>query len=324
MLCYLGRRLFHALIVLIVVTIATRALLNAMPGDPIDSLRRASPRPLSAEDVERLKKFYGIGDPFFVQYGKWLRQIFSGDLGFSQTYRVPVTDLLWPATGRTLLLTGAAFLVGLVTAIPLGLWSAAAPGSLDDRLTRYLCYVGISVPTFWLALVLIQLVGVRWQWLPPDGQIPPDVTAWGRQATYLILPVITIAAQLIAEWTRYVRSGVRDVLTADFLRACRARGMSERRILWIHALPNGLVPFLTVLGLSLPYLVGGELVVEMVFAWPGLGQLEYNAIRETDYPVALAALLLIAAVTLAGSLLADVIHATFDPRVRTGYRRESL
>jgi peptide/nickel transport system permease protein len=313
---FLLRRLFTGLLVLFVVSIATRALLNAMPGDPVDSLRKSSPRPLSAADLDRLKRFYGLDDPFAIQYLKWLRQLARGDLGYSLTYRVPVGDLLWPALGRTLLLMGLAFLIGIAIAIPLGVRSATAPGSPDDLLIRALCYLGISVPPFWLALVLIHWFAVRWRWLPPDAQAVPDETSWGKHLSYLVLPVLTVAAQLVAEWTRYVRSGLREVLGADYLRAARARGLSEGRILWIHAMPVALVPFLTILGLSLPYLVGGELVVEMVFGWPGLGQLEYNAIREQDHQVAMATLLLIAAVTVLGSLLADLVHAAVDPRAR--------
>jgi peptide/nickel transport system permease protein len=313
---YLFHRFWHALLVLFVVTLATRVLLNAMPGDAVDTLRRSSPHPLSAHDLERLKKFYGLDDPFLIQYLKWLRQLATGDLGYSQTYRVAVGDLLWPALGRTLLLTGTAFLLGMAAAVPLGLWSASRPGAPDDRLIRFLCYLGISIPTFWVGLVLIQLIAVRWRWLPPDAQIPPETGLWPDGLPYLVLPVVTVAAQFIAEWTRYVRTGLRDVLQTNLPRSLRARGLSEGRILWVHALPNGLVPFWTVLGLSLPYLVGGELVVEMVFGWPGLGQLEYNAIREADYAVAMATLLVIAVVTLLGSLLADVVHAAMDPRVR--------
>jgi peptide/nickel transport system permease protein len=320
MVAFIVRRSFHAVLVLFVVSVVTRALLNAMPGDRLDALRRSSPRPLSASDFERLRRYYGLDDPFYIQYAKWLRQLAAGDLGYSQTYKISVSDLLWPALGRTVLLTGMAFLLGALMAIPLGVHSAVAPGSLDDHFIRLLCYLGISVPTFWLCLVAIQLVAVRWRWLPPDAQIPPN-GGWREAAAYLVLPVLIVAAQLTAEWTRYVRSGLRDVLEAPYLRAARARGLSERRVLWVHALPNALVPFLTVLGLSLPYLVGGELVVEMVFGWPGLGQLEYNAIRENDYAVAMATLLLIAAVTLLGSLLADVIHGALDPRVRQGMNR---
>jgi peptide/nickel transport system permease protein len=303
-------------LVLIVVSAATRALLNGMPGDPMDSLRKASPRPLTSADLERLRRHYGLDDPFLVQYFKWLRQLAAGDLGYSRTYRVPVSDLLWPAVGRTLLLTGVAFLLAVLTAVPLGMHSATRSGSPDDRLIRFLCYLGVSVPTFWLCLVGIQVFAVRWRWLPPDSQIPPDIVDRRQAASYLVLPILIVTAQLTAEWTRYVRSGMCDILDQDYLRAARARGLSERRILWVHALPNGIGPFLTVLGLSLPYLVGGELVVEMVFGWPGLGQLEYNAIREGDHYVAMAALLLIAAVTLLGSLLADLAHAAIDPRIR--------
>jgi peptide/nickel transport system permease protein len=315
MFAYVIRRSLHALLVLVLVSAATRALLNAMPGDPVDSLRKSSPRPLSAEDLDRLKRYYGVDDPFPVQYLKWLRQLVTGNLGYSQTYHVPVADLLWPALGRTLVLTGTAYVLAVLCAIPLGLRSAMAPGSPDDRCIRVLCYLGISLPAFWLCLALIQLVAVRWRWLPPDAQVPPDGAGW-EQVSYLVLPVLTVTVLLVAEWTRYVRAGLIEVLQADYLRAARARGLGEGRILWVHALPNALVPFLTVLGLSLPYLVGGELVVEMVFGWPGLGQLEYNAIREADHHVAMATLLLIAAVTLLGSLLADLLHAALDPRAR--------
>jgi peptide/nickel transport system permease protein len=315
MLLYLSRRLLHALLVLAVLTLATRALLNALPGDPLDALKASAPRPLSAADLERLKRHYGLDDPFLVQYLKWLRQLATGDLGYSRTYRVPVSDLLWPALGRTMQLTGIAFVLGAALAVPLGVRSATAPGSLDDVLIRLLCYLGLAVPTFWLCLVLIQWFAVRWRWFPPDAQaVPGEGTFPGL--SYLVLPVLAVTAQLVAEWTRYVRSGLREVLAEEYLVAARARGLGEGRVLWVHALPNALVPFLTVLGLSLPYLVGGELVVEMVFGWPGLGQLEYHAIREQDHNVALAALLVIAVVTLAGSLLADLVHAALDPRVR--------
>lgn len=316
MIAFLLRRCLHSLLVLLLVSVAARALLNAMPGDPVDVLRRGSPHPLSAADLERLKRYYGVDDPFAVQYFKWLRQLAAGDLGYSLTYRVPVGELLWPALGRTTLLTGLAFLAGIVAAVPLGIRAALVPGAADDRLIRFGCYLGLSMPTFWLCLVGIQLLAARWHWLPPDAQMPPDEAGWFVKLTYLILPVLVVAAQLTAEWTRYVRSGLRDVLGADYLRAARARGLSEARVLWVHALPNALVPFLTVLGLALPYLVGGELVVEMVFGWPGLGQLECAAIRDGDYNVAMAALLVIAVVTLLGSLLADFVHAALDPRVR--------
>jgi peptide/nickel transport system permease protein len=170
---------------------------------------------------------------------------------------------------------------------------------------------------------MIQLFSVRWRWFPPDAQFLPQETQGFGWVNSLVLPVITLAIPLIAEWVRYVRSGFLTVLTADYIRAARARGISEGRILWAHVLPNGLVPFLTILGLSLPNLVGGELVVEMVFGWPGLGQLEYNAVREQDHSVAMAALLLVAAATLFGSLLADLAHAWLDPRIRSGILRET-
>src|SRR5262249_16949497 len=143
MTAFVIRRCLHALLVLVVVSVATRALLEAMPGDRLDVLRRSSPRPLSAADFERLKRYYGVEDPFYVQYGKWLRQLAAGDLGYSLTYRVPVGDLLWPALGRTVLLTGAAFFLGVLMAILLGVHAAVAPGSLDDRFIRLLCYLGM-------------------------------------------------------------------------------------------------------------------------------------------------------------------------------------
>lgn len=316
MLAYLVRRLLHTALVLLLLSVAVRALLNAMPGNPVDSLRKSAPRPLSAADLERLKNYYGLNDPFPVQYGKWLRRLVQGDLGYSQTHRLPVGDLLWPALGHSLILAGAAGLLALVLAVPMGVRSAAAPGTPDDYFLRTLCYLGLAVPTFWLCLVLVQWFAVRWRWLPPDASVVGGDGPWHERLRALVLPVMATALPLAAEWARYVRAGLRDVLGADFLQAARARGASEARVLWVHALPNALVPFLTAVGLSLPYLVGGELVVETVFGWPGLGRLEYDAVREQDYNVAMAALLLIAAATLAGSFLADVTHAALDPRVR--------
>jgi peptide/nickel transport system permease protein len=316
MFAYVVRRLVHAGLVLVLLSLATRGLLSAMPGDPIDHLKKSSPRPLSADDLQRLKRHYGFDDPFLIQYGKWLRQLLTGDLGYSLTHHVPVGDLLWPALGRTLLLTGAAFVLASLLSIWLGVQSASAPGSVNDLVVRLLCYLGISVPPFWLCMVLIQWFAVRWRWLPPDAQMVPGSVEPFAAWSYLVLPVAAVTMILTAEWTRYVRAGLREVLGADFLQALRARGASERRILWLHAVPNALVPFFTIIGLSLPYLVGGELVAETVLAWPGLGQLEYNAVRDQDYNVAMAALLLIAIATLLGSFLADVVHAALDPRVR--------
>jgi peptide/nickel transport system permease protein len=314
LLSYVLRRVLAALMVLVLVSAATRGLLNAMPGDPIDSLRKSSPRPLAPADLERLKRYYGLDDPFLIQYLKWLRQVAHGDLGYSLTYRVPVGELLWPALARTVVLMGSAFALATLLAILLGVHAATASGSPDDWLIRLLCYLGISMPSFWLCLVAIHWLAVRWRWLPPDAQELPGES--GGSVSQLVLPVAIVAVQLAAEWTRYVRSGVCDLLGADYLRAARARGIGEARLLWVHTLPAALVPFLTVLGLSLPYVVGGELVVEMVFGWPGLGQLEYHAIREQDHQVAMATLLMIATVTLAGSLGADLLHAAIDPRVR--------
>lgn len=288
--------------------------------DPVDALKKSSPRPLSAADLQRLKQYYGLDDPFHVQYGKWLRQLAAGDLGNSLTYHMPVRDLLGPALGRTLLLSGIAFALAGMLSIFLGMESALAPGSWNDRLIRWACYLGMSAPPFWLCLLLIQWLAVRWRWFPPDAQMLPADAETHAPWTFLVLPIIAVTILLTAEWTRYVRTGLVDVLGASYLRAARARGLSERRILWRHALPNALVPFVTMVGLSLPTLVGGELVVETVFGWPGLGQLEYNALREQDHNVAMAALLLIAAATLAGSLLADLAHAALDPRVREASR----
>lgn len=318
MFAYLLRRLSQAVLVLVVLSVATRGLLVAMPGDPVDRLRRSSPRPLSSDDLQRLKRHYGLEDPFLVQYGKWVRQLLAGDLGYSLTYRVPVAGLLWPALGRTLILTGPAFLLAALLSVALGVRSATVAGAPDDVLVRFVCYLGVSVPPFWLCLVLVQWFAVRWRWLPPDAQTIPGMAEAYPAGTHLVLPVSAVTLLLTAEWTRYVRAGLREALGADFLRALRARGATERRILWVHAVPNALVPFFTVVGLSLPYLVGGELVAEAVFGWPGLGQLEYNAIREQDHNVATAALLLIAAATVLGSLAADLIHAALDPRVRHG------
>jgi peptide/nickel transport system permease protein len=172
------------------------------------------------------------------------------------------------------------------------------------------------VPPFWLCLIAIHLFAVRWRLLPPDAQIPPGSTSWLQKMQHLLLPILLVAIFLVAEWARYVRAGMREVLDADFIRAARARGLRRARVLWLHALPNAIMPFLTVVSLSIPYLVGGELMVEAVFGWPGIGQLEYNAIRAQDANLAMAALLVIATAALLASVAVDLVHAALDPRVR--------
>lgn len=317
MLAFVGRRLLHALLVLLLLSVATRALLNAMPGDPIDSLKRSSPHPLSQADIDRLKEHYGLSDPFAKQYFKWLGQLASGDLGYSRSHQTPVRELLWPALERSLVLGGLTLLLALPCSVLLGVRSAVSPGSLDDFSIRSFCSLGISIPTFWLCLLLIQWLSLRWGWFPPDAQVLPGEGDWWEQVRALVLPVLALAIPVTADWARYVRAGMLDVRHAEYLLAARARGASQARVLWRHMLPSALTPFFTVLGLSLPYVVGGELVVETVFGWPGLGLLEYSAIRDQDYNVAMSALLLIAAITLLGSLLADFLNALVDPRIRS-------
>jgi peptide/nickel transport system permease protein len=311
---FITLRLVEIASVLILMSFLIYALIGLMPGDPIDLLRGSDPH-LSSADIARLKELYGVGQPLFGRYLAWARQALSGNLGYSRLFAEPVLTALLPRLVNSLALMGTSFVLAFTAALGLGIAAARRPGSLFDRALNLFCFAGVSVPTFWLALVLILIFAAGLGWFPASGIATPGRAGFDDRLWHLALPVLTLTLTSVGGYTRYVRAAMREALAQDHIRTARAKGASEGRVIWHHALRSALVPVVTVLALSFGTLVSGALVTETMFAYPGMGKLIFDAVMGNDYNLALAALMLATATTLAGNFAADLAYAWLDPRV---------
>jgi peptide/nickel transport system permease protein len=310
---FLLRRLAGSLIVLLLMSILVYGLIGLMPGDPIDLMVSADPS-LTAADAARLKALYGLDRPLLARWWAWLQAALAGDLGYSRLYGQAVTSVLGPRLLATLALMLPSLVIGVLIAFPLGLVAAQRPSSRLNRLVDGLAFAAASVPSFWLALILIVVFAVQLGWLPAGGYGGAAAGPFER-LRYLALPVATLALLTAGAFVRFVRAAVAEALREDFIRTARAKGCGERQVVLGHALGHAMPTLVTILALHLGALLSGALVVETVFAWPGMGKLIYDAVLGNDFNLALAALLLATVATLAANLLADLAHAWLDPRV---------
>ena len=312
---YLGGRLIQALIVLLTMSFVIYGLIGLMPGDPVDLMISADPR-MTSEDAARLRAIYGLDQPLAARWAAWLGAALSGDLGWSRLQAQPVLDALIPALGETAVLMGVSLALTIAAALPAGIAAARRPHSALDRAVGLLAFLGISTPPFWLALLLIIAFSVRLGILPAGG------TGIGGgaldQLRHLVLPVLALTLAGVGSYVRYVRAAMLETLGRDWIRTARAKGVGERRLLLQHALRPAMVPVVTLIGIDFGTLFSGALVVETVFARPGMGRLIYDAILGNDYNLALAALMLATLVTLLGNLLADLGLVLLDRRLRLG------
>lgn len=314
MIRFIAFRLVEIALVMVLMSFVIYVLIGLMPGDPIDLMRSADPR-LTAEDIARLKAVYGVGQPLIERYLGWAASAVGGDLGYSRLFAEPVVDALAPSLLNSLLLMGTSFLLAFALALALGIAAARRPDSLFDRALNLFAFAGVSVPTFWLALILILIFAAGLGWFPASGVATPGSGGLGDRLHHLALPVATLVLASVGGYTRYVRAAMRDALGQDHIRTARAKGASEARVVWRHALRSAMVPVATILALSFGGLVSGALVTETMFAYPGMGKLIYDAVMGNDYNLALAALLLATFTTLAGNFAADLAYAWLDPRV---------
>ncbi len=313
MIAYLISRIWQIATVIVVMSFVCYMLLGLMPGDPIDLLVSADPR-LTAEDAIRLKALYGLDQPLLYRYFHWLSNIVQGDFGFSRLYSQPVLTVLWTALENTLLLMSIAFIISVTIAIPTGILAARRFQSFVDYLINFFCFAGISIPAFWLALMLILLFSVVLGWLPANAIPLGDSSAFERVKS-LILPVFTLTAVSVGAVTRYVRASVHESLQQDYIRTAFAKGLSKRQVIRKHALQNSMIPVVTVVSLDIGTFFSGALIVEIMFSYPGMGKLLYDAILGSDYNLALTGLLLATCVTLCANLLADLSYLALDPRI---------
>lgn len=306
------RRLAQAVPLLLVVSAIVFALLHAVPGGPLAAyLENPNVRP---EDIERLRTAYGLDRPLPVQYGAWLMAFLRGDWGMSFADGRPVLTRMLERLPATIELAGIAGIVALALAVGVAIGSAV--NRSVDRAVSAVAIAGISLPVFWFGLLLQLLLAHRLGWLPSSGRASFGGSGLADRLSHLVLPVLVLAFVQAAAWSRYLRRALREVLARPFIRAARTRGIAERDILLRHALPNALGPFVTVVLLDAAMLASGAVVTESVFAWPGIGSLFTEALGKRDYPVLMAFLMLGAAAVVVLNLLADVLVAAIDPRLR--------
>lgn len=309
-------------------------LLALQPGDPLDELRQTNPR-ITEEQLETLKRAYGLDQPIYVRYFKWLGRALQGDLGQSRNYGVPASELVFSQRlPRTIVLSGLALMVALLVAIPVGIFSAVRQYSRADYAITFLSFVGFSMPIFFLGILLLFLFAV---WLPeqipgfprfPVTSVPSftledvrlgSITFFqfiGEWAWNLVLPVLALSTIQMAAWTRFMRASLLEVLNQDYVRTARAKGLGERIVLYKHALRNALIPIVTLVGLAVPGVFGGAVITETIFSYPGMGRAIFDALVQKDYNVAMASLALLALLTAVFNLVADLLYAVVDPRIR--------
>jgi peptide/nickel transport system permease protein len=319
---YVLSRLAAAVPTLFGIVVLVFLLVHLAPGSPVTSLSAISGRRVTGQAAIEMRRLYGLDRPLPERFGLWLKRVAQLDLGESFVDHRPVGSRIREALPYTLLLNGIALLLTLTIAIPLGVAAGGRADGLFDRTSGVALFALYSMPTFWAALLLQALFSVHLRWLPLFGvasdAAPAGLGGFLDRAAHLVLPVACLTYGSLAYVARLVRAGVADAMTQDFVLAARARGASRRRALWAHALPNALLPIVTLLGLILPGLLSGSVIVERIFAWPGLGRLYFEAILSRDYPVILGLSLLGGVATLLCSLAADVASAASDPRVRDG------
>jgi peptide/nickel transport system permease protein len=307
--------------ILLGITVLSFGVMRLAPGGPAEAQMEFSAK-ASAEARERLRKLYGADQPFHKQYATWLKKFMTLDFGEAFADGRKVKDKILERLPITLTINILSLGLVLLIAIPLGVMSATRQYSVLDRFTTVFVFIGFSTPSFWLALLLIYLLGVQLGLLPISGIQSLDVTGlsfWGRladKARHLVLPVFVSAFGGLAGFSRYVRNNMLEVLRQDYIRTARAKGLPEGTVIYQHALRNALMPVITILGLALPGIIGGSVIMEQVFGIPGMGQLMFQAVMSRDYNLAMGILVPAAFLTMLGNFLADIAYAFTDPRIR--------
>ncbi|MBW1679054.1 MAG: ABC transporter permease [Deltaproteobacteria bacterium] len=319
---YIIKRLFNMVPLFFGITIISFLVINLAPGSPISIQTDLNPK-MTAEARERLRAFYGLDKPLPVQYYNWFKHLIMLDLGRSfSTDNRPVVDKIKERLPITIFINVLALLLILLIAIPLGVLSAVHQNSFFDRSTTVFVFIGFAIPTFWLALLLMILFGIYLDWLPISGlksinyEYLSPLSQIKDRVAHLVMPVLLSAFGGLAGLSRYSRSNMLEVIRQDFITTARAKGLSETKVIYKHALRNALLPVVTIMGLSVPGLIGGSVIFETIYAIPGMGQLFYASVMGRDYTVIMGILVIGAILTMVGNLLADISYALVDPRIR--------
>ncbi|WP_078548096.1 ABC transporter permease [Litchfieldia alkalitelluris] len=314
MASYIIRRILMAIPLLIGITIISFAIVKMAPGGPTALMMDPNIKP---ENREKFIQKYGLDQPVHVQYVKWLGNMAQGDFGTSLVRKgTPVSEMIANRLPNTLLLMVVSTLLAVIISIPFGILSATKPYSKLDYSVTITSFLGLATPNFWLGLILIMFLSVNLGWFPTGGThtLNAPFSLWDR-IHHLILPALVLATADMAGLTRYTRTSMLEVIRQDYMRTARAKGFRETKVIYKHGLRNGLIPVITIFGLMLPTFIGGSVIVEQVFAWPGIGKLFFDSAFQRDYPVIMALTVISAVFVVIGNLIADILYAVFDPRI---------
>ncbi len=310
------RRLLQAIPVFIGITIISFALIHAVPGGPTARLELDAD--IKPEDIARIKANMGLDKPVWQQYLIWVGGVLRGDLGISYIDQRPVATQIWGRLPKTVLLTGTALLLSLGLALPIGVIAAVKQYSWFDNISTLFSTAGISLPAFWLGLMFILIFSVRLGWFPSGGVVTiGQPFSMGDLLKHLVMPAFVLATISIAGWSRYIRGSMLEVIRQDYVRTARAKGLREQLVIVRHALRNALIPVATLMGLSIPDLVGGALITETIFSWPGIGRLAWHATTKRDYPIIMGVVVMATVMVIFGNLMADIAYGLLDPRIKT-------
>ncbi|MDU3803273.1 ABC transporter permease [Paraclostridium bifermentans] len=308
------KRLLNMIPMLFFITIISFILMHLAPGDPLQAY--ISPD-MNVEDIERIRESLGLNDPIIVQYFKWLFNTIQGNLGYSMVNSKPVLNLILERLGPTILLSGSALVISIIISIPVGLISGYKKNSIIDKVLNVVSYIGISIPSFWFAMMLIYVFSIKLNIFPSVGMRTIGVDTTLDLINHLILPVTVLSFYNLSVYIRYIRSSTIEQLKQDYVTTQYAYGASTKDILFKHVLKNTLLPVITIFGMSLPSIFTGAFITETIFGWPGMGQLGVNAIFGYDYPVVMGITLFSSAMLIIGNLIADILYAIVDPRIKS-------
>lgn len=324
MLKYLARRLLHLIPVIIIISMIIFGIIEIMPGDQVNAYLGQGSQ-TTPEQQQQIRKQLGLDQPFYIRYFKWLGRTVTGDFGNSLKYRKPVKDVIGTYIWNSFYLNVISLVLAFAIAIPVGIRSAVNKYGLFDNFWTVFSLTGVSMPSFFFALLLIFYIAIPVDWIPLNGMRTVIMAVKGYDSKWaeildvlkhMLLPTIVLTIRSLASLTRYVRNSVIEVINQDYIRTARSKGLSEKVVIYKHAFRNALMPIVTLLGLYIPSLFGGSILLETVFLWPGIGNILYTSILDRDYSMLMAANVFYAVLMLAGNLLADISYALVDPRVK--------
>lgn len=312
---YIAKRILQAIPLLILITIITFLVINLAPGDPVQMF--INPEHMGKVDVATIRRNLGLDRPLYIRYFIWLKNLLKLDFGVSFFRNRPVLSLLLEALPNTIALSVVSTILSLIVAIPAGIISALKRGSILDYFFSTISFIGVSIPTFWFGLMLLLFFGAKLQWFPIGGMRSNyEEFVLLDRIRHIILPAIVLGLSGMASDMRYMRSAMLEVVSQDYIRTARSKGLSERIVIWKHAFRNALLPLITLFGFMIPGLISGAAITESIFAWPGIGRIVVEANFTRDYPIIMGELVFVSVLVVLGSLIADILYAVADPRIK--------